>query len=116
MMADRVYDATSPLNAHARLRSHWALVIGARQCSALGLVSGRWSLKAPACPAKCLPGAILASEAARCDSGKSVKETDTVEKLQTNKAKAAFWARRQMETLGNQAESTNKQRHLQQQQ
>lgn len=47
---------------------------------------------------------VLALEPARCDWGKSVKEIDNVENLKTNKVRAAFWAVRQMETLGNQAE------------
>lgn len=79
---------------------------GVSQPSAQGPVGCRSSPKAPACPAKCLrpPHAILASEPARCDSEKSVKETDDREKLKTNEVTAAFWVLRQMETLGNQAE------------
>ena len=47
---------------------------------------------------------VLALEPARCDWVKSVKEIDSVENLKTNKVRTAFWALRQMETRGNQAE------------
>lgn len=47
---------------------------------------------------------VLASEPARCNWGKSVKEIDNVKNLKTNKVRAAFWAPRQMVTLGNRAE------------
>ena len=70
-------------------RTLWALLIGANESSTQRHVSCRQSLKALLVqPNACsLPGAVLASDPARCDLGKSIKETDSKERLKTNKAK-----------------------------
>lgn len=108
-----------PPHAHSRLQPSGAVGL----CSKGSVspwprrrVSWAQSLKAAAGPASQAP--VLASEPARCDSGKSRKETDDVEKLATKPGRAAFWALRQMETLRNQAanqQTSNKRRVLQQQ-
>lgn len=114
MMVDRMYDARAPSSCPLQvpaLGSHWALLTGASQSSALetcqlGIVTEGSHLSSQMPKASRVP--VLASEPARCDLGKSVKETGNVEKLETNQVRADSWGLRQMETLGNQAEKTNK--------
>lgn len=67
-----------------------------------------WAQPLKAAPCLSSPAPVLASEPAGCDTGKSLKETDDVEKPTTKPGRSAFWARRRTESLENRAEKTNK--------